>query len=77
MTNSRGLANKIDHIHKRALTTVYKDFSTSFEGLLAKDKSGTIHNLQQLAVEIFKAKIGISPIIVTETFNLVTTTIMT
>ena len=37
---------------------VYKVFSASFEDLLAKDKSVTIHNLnlQQQAIEIFKVK---------------------
>ena len=61
MTYSRWLNNKINHIYERALRIVYKDFSTFFEGLLAQDKSVTIHNrnLQQLAVEIFKVKIGI------------------
>ena len=39
MTHRMGLNNKFNHIHERALRIVYKDFSTSFEGLLAKDKS--------------------------------------
>ena len=71
MTHSRGFNNKINHIHERALRIVYKDFSTPFEGLLAKDKSVTIHNqsLQQLAIEIFKVKMGISPIIMKKVFN--------
>ena len=71
MTHSRGLNNKINHIHDRALQRLYKDFSTPFEGLLAKHKSITIHNqnLQQLAIEIFKVKMGISPIIMREIFN--------
>ena len=71
MTHSRGLNKKMNHIHERALRIFYKDFSTSFEGLLAKDKSVTIHNqnLQQLAIEIFKVKMGISPIVVKEIFN--------
>ena len=70
MTHSRGLNNKINHIHERALPIVYKDFSTSFEGLLAQDKSATTHNqnLQQLAIEIFKVRIGISPIIMKKNF---------
>ena len=40
---------------------VYKDFSRSFEGLIDKDKPVTIQNenLQQLAIEIFKVKMGI------------------
>ena len=71
MTHSRELNNKINHIHERALRIVYKDFSTPFDGLLAKDKSVTIHNrnLQQLAIEILKVKIEISPIIMNEIFN--------
>ena len=50
---------------------VYKDFSMSFEGLLARDKSVTIHNpiLQQLAIGIFKVKMRISPIIMKEIFK--------
>ena len=31
MTHSRGLNNKINHIHERALCIIYKHFSTSFE----------------------------------------------
>ena len=71
MTYSRGLNNKINHIDERALRIIYKDFSTSFEELLAKDKSVTIHNriLQQLAIKIFKVKMGISPIVMKEIFN--------
>ena len=71
MTHSRGLNNKISHIHEKALRIIYKDFSMPFEGLLAKDKSVTIHNqnLQQLEIEIFKAKMRISPIIMKEIFN--------
>ena len=71
MTHSGGFNNKINHIQERALRIVYKDFSTPFKGLLAKDKSVTIHNqnLQQLAIEIFKVKVGVSPIIMREVFN--------
>ena len=63
--HSKGFNNKINHIHERALLIVYKDFSTSFEGLLAKYKSVRIYNrnLQHLAIEIFKVKVGISPVI--------------
>ena len=76
MTHSRGFNNKINHIHERALRIVYKDFSTPFEGLLAKDKCVTIHNqsLQQLVIEIFKVKMGISPIIIKKFSILVTKT---
>ena len=52
MIHKRGFNNKINHIHERALRIVYNDYS--FEDLLNKDKSVTIHerNLQQLAIEI-------------------------
>ena len=61
MIHYRGPNNKINHIHDRALHIVYDD-------LLNKDKSVTIQqrNLQQLAIEIFKVKIGIAPMIMNE-----------
>ena len=66
MIHNRGSNNKINHIHNRALHIVYDD-------LLNKDKSVAIHqrNLQQLAIEIFKVKIGIAPIIMNEIFTFV------
>ena len=71
MIHNRGLNNKINHIHERALRIVYKDYSSSFKELLAKDKSVTIHqrNLRQLAIEIFKVKMGLSPVIMKEVFD--------
>ena len=58
MIHRTGLNNKINHIHEIVLRIVYKDFSTSFGGLLPKGKSVTIYNrnLQQLAIENFKSK---------------------
>ena len=58
MTHSRGLNNEINHFNERVLRINHKVFSTTFEGLLAKDKSVTIHNqiLQQLAIEISLVK---------------------
>ena len=71
MIHSRGLNKKINHIHERALRKVYDDYSSYFEDLLNKDISVTIHqrNLQQLAIEIFKVKIGIAPIIMNKIFT--------
>ena len=56
MNHSRTLNNRINGLHKRGLSLVYDDFSSSFSELLEKDKSVTIHrrNLQTLAYEIFK-----------------------
>ena len=52
MIHSRGLNNKINQIHEVALRIVYDDYSSTFEDLLNRDKSVTIHkrNLQQLAI---------------------------
>ena len=71
MIHKRGLNHKINHIHEWALCIIYDDYSSSFEDLLNEDKSATIHqrNLQKLAIEIFKVKIGIAPLVVNEIFT--------
>ena len=73
MIHNKGHNNKISHIHNRALRIVHDDYNCSFVDLLNKDKSVTIHqrNLQQLAIEVFKVKIRITPIIMNEIFTLV------
>ena len=50
MNHSRTLNNRINGLHKRALSLVCNDFSSSFSELLEKDKSVTIdhHNLKSL-----------------------------
>ena len=70
MTHSITHNNHINGLHKRALSAVYNDFSTSFWELLEKDQSVTIHhrNLQTLAYEILKVKNNMMPEILTEMF---------
>ena len=70
MNHSRALNNRINGLHKRALSLVYNDFSSRFSELLEKDKSVTIHhrNLQTLAYGIFKVKKNMAPEILTEIF---------
>ena len=53
---SKGANNEINRTHKRALRALYGDYESTFEELLDKDKSLTIHrkNLQRLMVEIYK-----------------------
>ena len=70
MNHSRTLHNCLNGLHKRALSLVYSDFSSSFSELLEKDKSVTIHhrNLVTLAYEIFKVKNNMAPEILTEIF---------
>ena len=57
MFHGRQINNKINKLHERALRIVYNDSVTSFEDLLIKDNSFTIHhqNIQSLATEIYKA----------------------
>ena len=51
MCHGRGLNNKINNLHERALRTVYQDKKSSFETLLKHKKSVSIHikKLQYLA----------------------------
>ena len=57
MFHRRQINDKTNKLHERALRMVYNDTVTSFENLLIKDKSFTIHhqNIQLLAIEIYKA----------------------
>ena len=68
MCHGRGLNNKINNLHERALGTVYQDKKSSFKTLLKRDKSVSfnIKNLQYLATEIFKVKNDLCPEIMKE-----------
>ena len=56
MFHSRHLNNKINRIHERTLRIAKKDYESSFNTLLEKDHSVSIHakNLQTLMTEMFK-----------------------
>ena len=56
MFHSRALNNRINRLHERALRLVYKEPHLTFQELLDKDNSFTIHhrNVQKLATEIYK-----------------------
>ena len=71
MFHSRTLNNKIDKLHERALRVVYKNQNLTFEELLEKDNSVTIHqrNLQNLAIEMYKIKHKLSPKPMQELFD--------
>ena len=58
MFHTRQLNNRINEIHERALTIVYKDNKLTFNDLLELDNSVTIpqRNLQIHSTEIFKVK---------------------
>ena len=63
MFHSRTLNSRINKIHERALRLVYKDNVSTFNELLLKDNSFSIHhrNLQKLAVVMYKVKNNIAP----------------
>ena len=52
MFHNRTLNHKINKLHERALRIVHKDENLTFQGLLDKDDTATVHhrNLQKLAI---------------------------
>ena len=71
MFHSRGVNNKINHLHEQSLRIIYKDTISSFEDLLEKDRSFTIHqrNVQSLAIELFNVKGNLSNNIMYDIFQ--------
>ncbi len=67
---SKKVNERINRIHKRALQLVYLDYTSSFDELLKKDNSVTIHqqNIRYLAIEMYKVYKGIGPEIMRELF---------
>ena len=55
--------NEINRLHERWLRLIYNDKRSSFEDLLGKDNSVSIHhkNLQALAIEMFKEDFATFP----------------
>ena len=71
MCHSRTMNNKINRLHERCLRIVYSDKTSSFEKLLEKSGSVTIHTrkLQTLATEMFKVYKKLSPAIIADLFH--------
>ena len=65
---NKGANKEIDRTHKRALRILYEDYDSSFETLLARSSSNSIHikNLQKLMTEIYKSMNHLNPSIVWE-----------
>ena len=63
--------NKINRLHVRVLSIVHNDFTSSFENLLEKDGTVSIHakNLQKLATEMFKISKHLSVHLMSELFH--------
>ena len=62
---------KINHVHERALRLVYRDLNSTFEELLNRDKSVSIHhrNIHQVAIEMYKVKNNLSLPLMQELFD--------
>ena len=71
MFHSRTISNKINRLHERALRIVHSGFKSTFEGLLRKGNSFSIHerNIQSLAIEIYKFLNGLSPSFLNNVFH--------
>ena len=71
MFHGRKLNHRINRIHERCLRLIYKDYLSSFQELLDKDSSLTIHerNLHKLAMEIYRVKNKLCPILLNKFFE--------
>ena len=71
MYHGRKASNRINHLHERALRIVYNDNISSFEELLRRDDSCSIHhkNLKHFAIELYKVQNNLSTPIMNELFE--------
>ena len=70
MFHSRGINNKINRINERASRITYNNKLSSFQDLLDRENSVTIHhrNIRTLAIETFKVLHWLSPPLLNEVF---------
>ena len=68
MLRERGLNNKMNHLHEKALRIARKEGISDFKALLEKDNAVRIHvrNIQLLMTEIFKTQHSLNPICMKE-----------
>ena len=71
MCCNRSCNNPINHLHERALRIVYNANVSSFEDLLQRDQSVSIHhrNIRLLGIELYKTRNNISSHIMKELFE--------
>ena len=72
MCYNRSLNRRINRLHERCLRIIYSDKEFSFDELLDKDESVSIHhpNIQKLGIEMFEVLKGENPPIVNEIFRI-------
>ena len=70
MCHSRTL-KQVNKLHQRCLRLIYTDKTSTFQEVLDKDSSVSIHmrNIQSLAIEMYTKANNISPEIMKEVFN--------
>ena len=70
MFRGRTINSEVNRLHCRALRIVYRDDTSTFDELLDKDGSITVHhrNLQFLAIEMYKLVHGLSPLFMADIF---------
>ena len=68
----RSSNTQINHLHERALRIVYNDNESTFEDLLKKDNSVSVHhkNIRLLGIELYKVKNNLLTHLMSEIFNL-------
>ena len=72
MYHSRENNNKINRLHEKCLRIIYNDHRSSFNALLEKDGSVSIHerNIKFLGTEILKVSKNLAPLQMHEIFKL-------
>ena len=74
MLHSRAMNNKINRLHEKSLRIVYSDHSSTFEELLERHKTFSIHHKNirsfKIFIEIYKFVNGLSLEIMNSVFNL-------
>ena len=71
MCHNRMTNGKVNRLHERYLCIIYNDKQLSFEMLLEKDSSHSIHdrNIQSLITEMYKVSNMLSPSVVSNIFT--------
>ena len=70
MFHGEELNRNVNHIHGKSLHVAHKDYNSSFNDLLKKDKSVCNHrrNIQTLAIELFEVKDNFSNTTMSDAF---------